>query len=385
MNLFLFLPLISPLSFCKAFQLRSFDLRSNVTSVERTHYAALRQHVEMYMRAYSIGHEPQPPKKKARMDGSLIDNAAPRLLTKHTHKKERSTKTKQKKKTEQKMKSLEATFLSIILLPLGSCFHPTVPPSSSVFLGKHATKEKLVVMSLSTGGGEKKPPPEPLNEKEIEELLEGVPVYALTSIENDSVLLIEEDGKNVANFFLSKEFADTVVEGHGDNLRVDVFSLGKLYFPLFAEGSDATTGSSQIGDEIKIITTNELDVEYRLVPDTREVDQGRSILSQMAGVDDAFSTGYNDIPLFMDQHLRLGIGSEERGDYKEIFPIYFGWNDLVKTCQEYVRAFADAGEEYEAAISVSELSQLVAQMKQPSPEDFRNVQFIPSSPRPLDS
>ena len=89
---------------------------------------------------------------------------------------------------------------------------------------------------------------------------------------------------------------------------------------------------------------------------------------------------FNEIKSFY-----LTTGSEEDGDYQEIFPIYFGWNDLVKTCQEYVRAFAEEGEEYEAAISVSELNQLVEQMKQPSPEDFRNVQFVPASPRPLDT
>ena len=221
----------------------------------------------------------------------------------------------------------------------------------------------------------------PLNQQEIEQILEGVPVYALTSKENDSVLLVEENDKNVANFFLSKEFADTLASGHDDSLRVDGFSLGKVYFSMF--GSDSSSNSNRIDNDIKIITSNDLDVEYRLIPDSREVDQARSILSQLSGVD-AFSTAF-EIPLFMDQHLRLTTGSEEDGDYQEIFPIYFGWNDLVKTCQEYVRAFAEEGEEYEAAISVSELNQLVEQMKQPSPEDFRNVQFVPASPRPLDT
>jgi hypothetical protein len=220
----------------------------------------------------------------------------------------------------------------------------------------------------------------PLGAKDIEEILDQVPVFAITSIQNDSILLVEEDSKNVANFFLSKEFADTVASGHDDTLRVDSYSLGKVYFQLFDPDE-----ASAIAEHIKVITTNDHDVEYRIIPDTREVDQAQSILSQMAGVDEAFSQGYDEIPLFMDQHLRLAMGSEERGDYKEIFPIYFGWNDLAQTCQEYVRAFAEAGEVYDAAISVSELKQLVEQMKQPSPVDFRDVRLVPASPRPSDS
>jgi hypothetical protein len=219
----------------------------------------------------------------------------------------------------------------------------------------------------------------PLEIDEIEDILNQVPVYAITSLTNDSILLIEEDDKNVANFFISKEFADTVASGHDDNLRVDTYSLGKVYFQLF------DPEERKKDQNITIITTNKKNVDYRLVPDTREIDQAQTILSEMAGVKDAFIAEYNEVPLFMDQHLRLATGKEESGDYKEIFPIYFGWNDLVTTCQEYVRAFADAGEEYEAAISVSELQQLVAQMKEPSPVDFRNVQFIPASSRPLDS
>eukprot|EP00980_Cylindrotheca_fusiformis_P017763 scaffold5605_cov128-Cylindrotheca_fusiformis.AAC.4 len=221
----------------------------------------------------------------------------------------------------------------------------------------------------------------PLEAEDIEELLDHVPLYAITSIENDSILLMEEETKNVANFFLSKELADTVVSGHEDTIRVDSYSLGKVYFQLF----DPDDSIEKDEDLITVVATNDRDVEYRLVPDTREVDQAQALLSQRAGVNEAFSKGYDEVPLFMDQHLRLATGSKENDDYREIFPIYFGWNDLAQTCQEYVRAFDDAGEAYDAAISVSELKQLVEQMKNPSPVDFRNVQFVPASPRPLNS
>lgn len=270
------------------------------------------------------------------------------------------------------MKATAATIL-FIQLTLATAFTQTLwKPTPACH---HRTTQLYLSASDSAP-----PTIPPLQAKEIKEILDQVPVYAISSIENGSILLVEEDTKNVANFFLSKEFADTVAYGHDDTLRVDSYSLGKVYFQFFDPDE-----SKDKEKEITVITTNDQDVEYRLLPDTREVDQAQLLLSQMAGVDDTFAKGFNEVPLFMDQHIRLAIGSEEQGDYKEIFPMYFGWNDLATTCQEYVKAYADSGEAYDAAISVSELEQLVEQMKKPSPVDFRNVQFVPASPRPLDS
>jgi hypothetical protein len=268
------------------------------------------------------------------------------------------------------MKSSSLSTLLLIQLPLAFAFGP--------LWRKAPCPSRTTRLCMSSP-----PSPEfpPLGVKDIQEILDQVPVFAITSIQNDSILLVEEDSKNVANFFLSKDFADTVVSGHEDTLRVDAYSLGKIYFQLFDPDE-----SLEKAEDFKAITMNDKDVEYRIVPDTREVDQAQSILTQMADdVDEAFSQGYDEIPLFMDQHLRLATGSEEDGDYMEIFPIYFGWNDLATTCQEYVRAFAEAGEEYDAAISVSELKQLVEQMKKPSPVDFSEVRLVPASPRPSDS
>ena len=107
----------------------------------------------------------------------------------------------------------------------------------------------------------------------------------------------------------------------------------------------------------------------------------------MAGINNTFQSDFNEIPLFMDQHIRLAVGSgEQEGDdgYVEVFPIYFGWDDLVSTVQESMAAYANSGEEYEAAISVSDFKQVITQMAQECPVDFRNVAFIPATPKPLE-
>ena len=218
----------------------------------------------------------------------------------------------------------------------------------------------------------------PLKRQEIETCFEAIPVYTLTSTENDSILLINDDEnkKNIANFYLSKEFAEKIASDYYENNKVKVegYSLGRIYFEVFDR--DATGENS-----VKVISSNENPVEYRLVPDPREREQARSILSQLASIDTAFKEPFNEVPLFMDQHIRLASGEEDSDDYKEFFPIYFGWEDLVKTCQQYVEAYEGSGQEYEAAISVSDLKQLIAQMQLSNPVDFRNVAFVPATPR----
>ncbi|CAJ1931095.1 unnamed protein product [Cylindrotheca closterium] len=296
------------------------------------------------------------------------------------------------------------TLLSIVQLSVISGFapihHVPVSPTS-------CSSSSAALHMASPPPPPPPPPQEPpmmpaLNDKEIREILDQIPVYGLISKETGSLFLVDDDTqvaqegereedvvpptsngkKTIANFYLSPEFCQALVAGNEDQLEVGVYRLGQVYFDYYQKESKAAT------------TTTTTTMEYRIIPDARNVQQARSILSQMAGIQNAFSSsplqkeGYVEIPIFMDQHLRL---AEELGDsdedYREIFPMYFGWNDLVTTCQEYVKGMKDAGmdeEEYEAAISVAELHQLVAEMRRESPIDFRNVQFVPASPRPLD-
>jgi hypothetical protein len=72
----------------------------------------------------------------------------------------------------------------------------------------------------------------PLKQEEIENSLDVVPLYAIASTENDSILLIDDIHKNIANFYLSREFAEKIASGYND-VKVDVYSLGKICFQHF--------------------------------------------------------------------------------------------------------------------------------------------------------
>jgi len=220
----------------------------------------------------------------------------------------------------------------------------------------------------------------PVEREEIERILEEIPVYALSSKLSDSIVFINERNKNIANFFLSKEIAENVASSYGssENVQVDSYSLGRIYFQFF-------DSSSSLDSDVQVLMNNEQEIEYRLIPDPREIEQAQTILSQMMGGDGSssqfFTAKYNDIPLFMDQRLRLSSPTTKEA----ICPIYFAWNDLMTTCQEYVGAYEQSQQgDYQAAISVSNLSQLVEQMKQPSAVDFGIVEFVPASPNPLE-
>ncbi|KAL3933164.1 MAG: hypothetical protein SGBAC_010518 [Bacillariaceae sp.] len=228
-----------------------------------------------------------------------------------------------------------------------------------------------------------------LNDEEIRTILDQIPIYACVSTNTGALFLVDDDTKGqkldedddgppasstIANFYLSRDFCQALVVGNEAQLKVESFPLGRVYFDYYNQKKKNSK------------------TQYRLIPDARDVQQARSILSQMAGIQNAFSSsplqkeGYIEIPIFMDQHLRLAEDDATAEDgFREIFPMYFGWNDLVTTCQEYVKGVKEAGieEEYEAAISVAELHQLVEEMRKESPIDFRNVQFVPGSPRPL--
>ena len=244
--------------------------------------------------------------------------------------------------------------------------------------GQHSTaapsfhKRHPFVAFLSTQ------PHPPLTEREIKTILDPIPIYAISSTQNDAILLVDDGNKNVGSFYLSKDHADDVAEQYSD-VQVDAYSLGQVYFELFEKSASPTASASPV----KVISTNSKDNEYRLVADPIQVDQAKVLLQQMPGVTEAAIKGFNEIPLFMDQRIRLVEGDDEEAeDYKEIFPIYFGWDDLMDTCEEYKKAYAQSGEKFEAAISVSDFFLVMNQMQEASQVDFRNVAMIPATPKP---
>lgn len=194
-----------------------------------------------------------------------------------------------------------------------------------------------------------------LSRAEVEKLLDVVPVYAVTEPEKGGIVLVnEQDNSNeIAYFFFSPDTANSVfspLKEKKENAAWDVtqFSLGLVWFELFK--------NQQKG------------IEYRLVPDSRELASARKVLGQDDEEKGAtlFSSAYNEIPVFVDQSLRL-----QGDDGGKKLPMYFSLQDLLESCQQ-------AGDEkYQPSVNIADFCSMVEQMQLDSEDDFRNIIMIP--------
>lgn len=200
-----------------------------------------------------------------------------------------------------------------------------------------------------------------MSRTEIEKLLDFVPVYAVTEVDKGGIVLVtEEDKENeIAYFFFNPEIANSVFaplrkQKRGVSWDVKQFSLGMVWFELF---------QSQEKDE----------VEYRLVPDSKELAGARQLLDPDGADPTLFQEAYNAIPIFVDQSLRV-----EGADGEKKFPMYFSLQDLLESCQQ-----AGTSNGYEAAVNVADFCNLVEQMQEESENDFRNVVLVPPTILPV--
>lgn len=193
-------------------------------------------------------------------------------------------------------------------------------------------------------------------------LLDSVPVFAVTEPNKEGIVLLKEkdNSNDIAYFFFSAETANAVYaplrEKTKDAKSWDItqYPLGVVWFELFKNPEPG--------------------IEYRLVPDAVNMGGARTLLEEQSKqlgvrVPDNFQKGYNDIPVFMDQRLRI-----QSADGEEMFPMYLGLQDLVSTLQQ-------ASGEYEAALNVASLEALLEQMQDKSENDFRKSVLVPPSPQ----
>ena len=269
---------------------------------------------------------------------------------------------------------------------------PSVPSSSSSSAAAAAEED-------SSGDGQKPTMYPALSREEVEKFLQQIPVYAVTdSSDGGGVVLMseadEESGKDkgVAYLFVTKEAATVTLQqlrGTTESSQgwdVTALSLGALWFQLIDGESQVRTASADTGEEVEVTTEH---IEYRLTPDYRDLAGAKMLLSQSPEAKEAmeqsgiFSKTYGEVPVFMDLQIRAEeVGPD--GERVEKFPMYLAMQDCVDTCQQFLnaqRAGGDGeGEQYEAAINVAELGQLVAQMQKDGPVDFRNGTLIPPNP-----
>jgi hypothetical protein len=222
----------------------------------------------------------------------------------------------------------------------------------------------------------------PLSEDTIRKFLDAIPVYAVVDPAKEAIVLLADKGESFNSLAYLSFSASQINELYAPILRaqqqqqqqqqasvttweITAFPLGLVWFDLL---------KNPIDREAWVVDT----VEYRLLASAQQLNEARNILQQQAAkngveTDMYFQKGYNEIPLFIDDFLRV----QPDQDGKSLIPIYFGLKDLLETCQ---RAVVDASQErYQAHVNLSDLRKIIQQMQEASPTNFEQAVLIPHS------
>jgi len=299
-----------------------------------------------------------------------------------------------------------------------------VPRGGGLFGGKDAKEDEngsAVSSSSSSDGGEKKLYPA-MSQKEVEEWLEPIPVYAVTDSNGAGVVLKPENDSSVFYFFLNPLQANATLQQLKSanaelDLKVSAFSLGKIWFTLLNNsdgGKEVVLKSpdSTKQDEEAETTKN---VEYRLVPDTRDLLGARMLLTMspedgekmkaaggsmtpemaQAAIQKAmtespkFKQTYNEIPVFTIAQMRLqksssssddGDNDDSSGEPVSFLPMYFSLQAMVGTWQQFMSQAPADIQGVEPAINLLSLHELVEMMQTESEIDWRHVILVPTTP-----
>uniref|UniRef100_A0A7S3LAY4 Tic22-like family protein n=1 Tax=Amphora coffeiformis TaxID=265554 RepID=A0A7S3LAY4_9STRA len=282
--------------------------------------------------------------------------------------------------------------------PHGSLFG--VPRGGGLFGGKD--EKKAVEESTSDEGKTMYPA---MTKEEIEEWLEHVPVFAVTDSNGAGVVLRPENDTSVFYFFLNPMQANaTLTQLKSVNpdmdLKVSAFSLGKIWFNLLQgkDGQEVVLKSPGAEDE------STKDVEYRLVPDTRDLLGARMLLTMspedgeklkeaggmtpemaQAAIKKAmeespkFKQTFNEIPVFTIAQMRMQKqpAEGETGEPVTLLPMYFSMQNMVATWQEFMKSAPPEVQGVEPAINLMSLHDLVDMMQKESEIDWRHVVLVP--------
>jgi len=251
-----------------------------------------------------------------------------------------------------------------------------------------------------------------MTQDEVEEWLAHIPVFAVTDSKGNGIVLKPDDTSSVFYFFMSSQMANaTLAQLKGTNedldLRVSAFSLGKVWFKVLQSDKETTVKLKEPGSTSdEGVVTN--DVEYRLVPETRDLLGARMLLTMDPADGEALKSGgsltpemaqaaikkamsespkfnstYNEIPVFMIQQMRMQKQPEEGAEPEEtpvtLLPMYFNLQNMVALWQQFTAQSPEA-KGVEPAINLMDLYELVEKMQEDSEIDFRNVLLVPPTP-----
>lgn len=259
----------------------------------------------------------------------------------------------------------------------------------------------------STATAEKTTYPAMTNE-EVEEWLSHIPVFAVTDTNGAGVVLKPDNDTNVFYFFMSPVMANaTLNQLKGTTpdleLRISAFSLGKIWFNILKSNREIKLKQPGSDTEIELASNN---VEYRLVPDTRDLLGARMLLTMDGSEGEALKKGeqltpemaqsaikkamtsspkfnatFNEIPVFMIQQMRIQKQPKEDSDEAQqvLLPMYFSLQNMVQIWQQFTSQ-SEETKGVEPAINLMDLFELVEKMQEESEIDFRNVLLVPTVP-----
>jgi hypothetical protein len=246
-----------------------------------------------------------------------------------------------------------------------------------------------------------------MSKEEIEEWLEHIPVFAVTDSNGAGVVLKPENDTSVFYFFLNPMQANATLQqllsGNEEmDLKVSAFSLGKIWFNLLNSDTEKEVllkspgADDEQGESVK-------GVEYRLVPDTRDLlgarmlltlspedgeklKQGGSMTPEMAQAaikkamteSPKFKTTFNEIPVFTIAQMRMQKQAAADGEEPvTLLPMYFSLQNMVGTWQQFMSQAPADVQGVEPAINLMSLHDLVEMMSKESEIDWRHVVLVP--------
>lgn len=291
-----------------------------------------------------------------------------------------------------------------------SRFATTIPRGGGLFGGSKNDK-KLEGTDPDNNSPQKYPA---MTKEEIEDWLEHIPVFAVTDMNGAGVVLRPENDTSVFYFFLNPNQANaTLTQLKTANaemdLRVSAFSLGKIWFNLLQSDREVVLKSTEEGGETTTTTTTN-SVEYRLVPDTRDLLGARMLLTMspedgeklkesggtmtpelaQAAIKKAmeespkFRNTFNEIPVFTIAQMRMQKQTTAEGEEPiTLLPMYFSMQNMVATWQEFMKKAPAEIQNVEPAINLMSLHDLIDMMQKESEIDWRHVVLVPLATIPM--
>jgi hypothetical protein len=259
-----------------------------------------------------------------------------------------------------------------------------------------------------------------MSQQEIEEWLEHIPVFAVTDPNGAGVILKPENDTSVFYFFLNPMQANATLQqllsaNEEMSLKVSAFSLGKIWFNLLNANNTAEKEvllkAPGATDEDEAEAEAVKGVEYRLVPDSRDLlgarmlltlspedgeklkNGGGSMTPEMVQTaitkamteSPKFKTTFNEIPVFTIAQMRMqksttpedAAGGATTAEPITLLPMYFSLQNMVGTWQQFMAQAPPDVKGVEPAINLMSLHDIVAMMSKESEIDWRHVVLVP--------